>query len=116
MQITELSSLSRVLDFPPEMTCRALQNLGLSIDELYFLCELECDEAHMREAMQVLSEAGDDFRELKARVEKQDRFERERRATRGLPVVHRRNRAIAWEVRGELLSRVGMCEARLGWI
>jgi hypothetical protein len=52
----------------------------------------------MGEAMKVLSEAVDDFKELNERVEKQDRFERERKATRGLPIVHRRNRAIAWEV------------------
>jgi hypothetical protein len=53
----------------------------------------------MGEAMKVLSEAVDDFKELNERVEKQDRFDRERKATRGLPIVHRRNRAIAWEVR-----------------
>lgn len=90
------------------------QNLGRSIDELYFLCELECDEAHMGEAMKVLSEAVDDFKELNERVEKQDRFERERKATRGLPIVHRRNRAIAWEV-SAFPTFVGSSASDLFW-
>ncbi len=40
-------------------------NLYRAIDELYFLCELQCDFEQMKEAMFVLKEASFDFQDLR---------------------------------------------------
>ncbi|CAA0825819.1 Unknown protein [Striga hermonthica] len=81
------------------------ENLNRAVDELYLLCELECDLDQMKEANLVLEEAASDFRELKSRVEK---FEKLKRSSSnggadGAPLVmqsdHRRPHALSWEVR-----------------
>ncbi|GFZ03534.1 hypothetical protein Acr_16g0001580 [Actinidia rufa] len=72
-------------------------------DELYLLCELECDLEQMKEAILVLDEAASDFKELKSRVEKFEQVKRTSQSIDGLPVTmksdHRRPHALSWEVR-----------------
>ncbi|KAF6140754.1 hypothetical protein GIB67_035181, partial [Kingdonia uniflora] len=77
--------------------------LRKAADELYLLCELECDLDQMKEAALVLEEARSDFRELRARVEG---FENVKRLS-SQPSVdeqsvnvnsdHRRPHALSWE-------------------
>ncbi|KAL8056885.1 hypothetical protein ABFS82_04G147100 [Erythranthe guttata] len=90
--------------FRERLWCFLFENLNRAVDELYLLCELECDLDQMKEASLVLEEAASDFRELKSRIEK---FEKSKRASsRGadgaLLMVqsdHRRPHALSWEVR-----------------
>ncbi|KAG9439325.1 hypothetical protein H6P81_019490 [Aristolochia fimbriata] len=80
-------------------------NLNRAVDELYLLCELECDVKQMEEAILVLEEAGSDFKELTSRVKE---FEKVRKTPGQLPQDgigvnkkndHRRPHALSWEVR-----------------
>ncbi|EYU23579.1 hypothetical protein MIMGU_mgv1a000155mg [Erythranthe guttata] len=88
--------------FRERLWCFLFENLNRAVDELYLLCELECDLDQMKEASLVLEEAASDFRELKSRIEK---FEKSKRASsRGadgaLLMVqsdHRRPHALSWE-------------------
>ncbi|KAL0364752.1 UNVERIFIED_CONTAM: S phase cyclin A-associated protein in the endoplasmic reticulum [Sesamum angustifolium] len=90
--------------FRERLWCFLFENLNRAVDELYLLCELECDLEQMKEASLVLEEAASDFRELKSRVEK---FEKLKRSTShgadGTPLImqpdHRRPHALSWEVR-----------------
>ncbi|KAH7851799.1 hypothetical protein Vadar_016608 [Vaccinium darrowii] len=89
--------------FRQRLWCFLFENLNRAIDELYLLCELECDVEQMKEAILVLGEAGSDFKELQSRVEE---FEDVRRSTSqaidGPPIMksdHRRPHALSWEVR-----------------
>ncbi|KAK4427707.1 S phase cyclin A-associated protein in the endoplasmic reticulum [Sesamum alatum] len=90
--------------FRERLWCFLFENLNRAVDELYLLCELECDIEQMKEASLVLEEAASDFRELKSRVEK---FEKLKRSTShvadGTPLImqpdHRRPHALSWEVR-----------------
>lgn len=90
--------------FRERLWCFLFENLNRAVDELYLLCELECDLDQMKEASLVLEEAALDFRELKSRVEK---FEKQKRSlsheTEGASLVlqsdHRRPHALSWEVR-----------------
>ncbi|KAI3463879.1 hypothetical protein Pfo_020542 [Paulownia fortunei] len=90
--------------FRERLWCFLFENLNRAVDELYLLCELECDLEQMKEASLVLEEAASDFRELKSRVEK---FEKLKRSSSygadGAPLVmqsdHRRPHALSWEVR-----------------
>ncbi|XP_073140941.1 uncharacterized protein [Henckelia pumila] len=80
------------------------ENLNRAVDELYLLCELECDLDQMREASLVLDEAASDFRELNFRVEKFEKLKRSPcHGTDGAPSTlqsdHRRPHALSWEVR-----------------
>lgn len=91
--------------FRERLWCFLFENLNRAVDELYLLCELECDMEQMKEAVLVLEESASDFSELKTRVE---RFENTRRTTCQSPkdgtlangkTDHRRPHALSWEVR-----------------
>lgn len=89
--------------FRERLWCFLFENLNRAVDELYLLCELECDLEQMKEASLVLEEAALDFRELNSRVET---FEKSKRSSShdadGGPLVmqsdHRRPHALSWEV------------------
>lgn len=89
--------------FRERLWCFLFENLNRAVDELYLLCELECDLEQMKEASLVLEEAALDFRELNSRV---DSFEKSKRSSShgadGGPLVmqsdHRRPHALSWEV------------------
>ncbi|CAN6470102.1 unnamed protein product [Victoria cruziana] len=91
--------------FRERLWCFLFENLNRAVDELYLLCELECDMEQMNEAILVLEEAESDFRELRSRVEG---FENTKKlpfhsSTDGISgstrVEHRRPHALSWEVR-----------------
>lgn len=90
--------------FRERLWCFLFENLNRAIDELYLLCELECDLEQMKEGILVLEEAASDFRELNARVEE---FEKVKKSSshvfEGAPLAmksdHRRPHALSWEVR-----------------
>ncbi|XP_078430275.1 uncharacterized protein LOC144702200 isoform X2 [Wolffia australiana] len=88
--------------FRQRLWCFVFENLNRAIDELYLLCELECDMEQIDEAMLVLDEAGSDFKELKSRVED---FERSKKFPSQVirdgitKADHRRPHALSWEVR-----------------
>ncbi|WCJ35880.1 S phase cyclin A-associated protein in the endoplasmic reticulum [Euphorbia peplus] len=90
--------------FRERLWCFLFENLNRAVDELYLLCELECDVEQMKEAILVLEEAGSDFKELATRVQE---FENVKRSsshlTDGGPIPlksdHRRPHALSWEVR-----------------
>ncbi|XP_027125376.2 uncharacterized protein [Coffea arabica] len=90
--------------FRERLWCFLFENLNRAIDELYLLCELECDLEQMKEAILVLEEAASDFRELNSRVEE---FEKVKKSSShildGAPLNmksdHRRPHALSWEVR-----------------
>lgn len=89
--------------FRQRLWCFLFENLNRAVDELYLLCELECDVEQMKEAILVLEEARSDFRDLNTRVEG---FEKIKRAPSQLidevPITlksdHRRPHALSWEV------------------
>ncbi|EEF47803.1 uncharacterized protein LOC8284472 [Ricinus communis] len=90
--------------FRERLWCFLFENLNRAVDELYLLCELECDVEQMKEAILVLEEAASDFKELTARVQE---FENVKRSSSqsidGIRVPmksdHRRPHALSWEVR-----------------
>ncbi|KAK3000329.1 hypothetical protein RJ639_022444, partial [Escallonia herrerae] len=90
--------------FRQRLWCFLFENLNRAVDELYLLCELECDLDQMKEAVLVLDEAASDFKELNNRVEA---FEKVKRSSSQLsdeaPITlksdHRRPHALSWEVR-----------------
>ncbi|KAL5746768.1 hypothetical protein ACOSQ2_024065 [Xanthoceras sorbifolium] len=90
--------------FRQRLWCFLFENLNRAVDELYLLCELECDLEQMKEAILVLEEAASDFKELTSRVEE---FENVRGSSSqsfdGAPITlktdHRRPHALSWEVR-----------------
>ncbi|KAK9278237.1 hypothetical protein L1049_027799 [Liquidambar formosana] len=90
--------------FRQRLWCFLFENLNRAVDELYLLCELECDSEQMKEAILVLEEAASDFKELNTRVEE---FENVKKSSPqlldGVPVTmktdHRRPHALSWEVR-----------------
>ncbi|KAF2312836.1 hypothetical protein GH714_040886 [Hevea brasiliensis] len=90
--------------FRDRLWCFLFENLNRAVDELYLLCELECDVAQMKEAILVLEEAASDFKELTTRVQE---FETVKKSSSqsfdGIPVPlksdHRRPHALSWEVR-----------------
>lgn len=90
--------------FRQRLWCFLFENLNRAVDELYLLCELECDMEQINESMLVLDEAISDFRELKSRAE---HFDNTKKST-GLPkeempmavkADHRRPHSLSWEVR-----------------
>ncbi|XP_020104895.1 calponin homology domain-containing protein DDB_G0272472-like isoform X2 [Ananas comosus] len=98
----ELESKER---FRQRLWCFLFENLNRAVDELYLLCELECDREQMDEAILVLEEATSDFRELKCRVE---HFDNTKKSSLHSPkdgmamtvkADHRRPHALSWEVR-----------------
>lgn len=90
--------------FRQRLWCFLFENLNRAVDELYLLCELECDLEQMKEAILVLEEGASDFKELASRVEK---FENVKKSTSSSPDLlpvnlktdHRRPHALSWEVR-----------------
>ncbi|XP_058070263.1 uncharacterized protein LOC131219231 isoform X2 [Magnolia sinica] len=91
--------------FRQRLWCFLFENLNRAVDELYLLCELECDVEQMKEAILVLEEAASDFKELKSRVEG---FEFVKRSpsqpskdgiSANVKNDHRRPHALSWEVR-----------------
>ncbi|KAH9778018.1 SCAPER N domain-containing protein [Citrus sinensis] len=90
--------------FRQRLWCFLFENLNRAVDELYLLCELECDLEQMKEAILVLEEAASDFKELTTRVEE---FEIVKKSSSqsidGAPITlktdHRRPHALSWEVR-----------------
>lgn len=89
--------------FRQRLWCFLFENLNRAVDELYLLCELECDVEQMKEANLVLEEAASDFKELKTRVEEFENVKRSSPLTDDtlVPVKmdHRRPHALSWEVR-----------------
>lgn len=89
--------------FRQRLWCFLFENLNRAVDELYLLCELECDLEQMKEAILVLEEAASDFKDLNTRVEE---FEKTKRSSSQfkdeVPITmksdHRRPHALSWEV------------------
>jgi hypothetical protein len=88
--------------FRQRLWCFLFENLNRSVDELYLLCELECDLEQMKEAILVLQESASDFQELIARVEEFEKVKKSSQVIDGVPVIlksdHRRPHALSWEV------------------
>lgn len=90
--------------FRQRLWCFLFENLNRAVDELYLLCELECDVEQMKEAILVLEEAASDFKDLTTRVEefesmKRSPFQHNKGAPINLKSDHRRPHALSWEVR-----------------
>ncbi|XP_022134706.1 uncharacterized protein LOC111006915 isoform X2 [Momordica charantia] len=90
--------------FRQRLWCFLFENLNRAVDELYLLCELECDLEQMKEAILVLEEAASDFKELNARVEEFEEVKRlSSQSVDGMPITmksdHCRPHALSWEVR-----------------
>lgn len=87
--------------FRQRLWCFLFENLNRAVDELYLLCELECDIDQTKEAVLVLEEAASDFKELNCRVEE---FENVKKSSDNPPPMtmkseQRRPHALSWEVR-----------------
>ncbi|XP_057952535.1 uncharacterized protein LOC131146772 isoform X2 [Malania oleifera] len=91
--------------FRQRLWCFLFENLNRAVDELYLLCELECDLEQMKEAILVLEEAASDFKELNSRVEEFENMKKtSSQVIDGVPMTmkktdHRRPHALSWEVR-----------------
>ncbi|GAV68281.1 hypothetical protein CFOL_v3_11784 [Cephalotus follicularis] len=90
--------------FRQRLWCFLFENLNRAVDELYLLCELECDLEQMKEAILVLEEAASDFKELTSRVAEFENVKRSSpKSADGTPFTlksdHRRPHALSWEVR-----------------
>ncbi|PON68898.1 S phase cyclin A-associated protein in the endoplasmic reticulum, N-terminal [Parasponia andersonii] len=90
--------------FRQRLWCFLFETLNRAVDELYLLCELECDVEQMKEAILVLEEATSDFKDLTTRVEEFENMKRSSSqfsngALINLKSDHRRPHALSWEVR-----------------
>ncbi|KAJ9677512.1 hypothetical protein PVL29_022484 [Vitis rotundifolia] len=90
--------------FRQRLWCFLFENLNRAVDELYLLCELECDLEQMKEASLVLEEAASDFKELNSRVKEFEKVKKSSsQLTDSTPMTmktdHRRPHALSWEVR-----------------
>lgn len=90
--------------FRQRLWCFLFENLNRAVDELYLLCELECDMEQINESILVLEEAISDFQELKSRAEHFDNTKKSPGVPKeGMPMAvkadHRRPHALSWEVR-----------------
>lgn len=99
--------------FRQRLWCFLFENLNRAVDELYLLCELECDLEQTKESILVLEEATSDFKELSSRVEEFERLKKSSsHATDGTPFTmksnHRRPHALSWEV-STLSSLIFQC-------
>ncbi|KAK8687640.1 hypothetical protein V6N13_086444 [Hibiscus sabdariffa] len=88
--------------FRERLWCFLFENLNRAVDELYLLCELECDVEQMKEAILVLEEAASDFKELTTRVQEfEDVKKSSFQSVDGVPITlksdHRRPHALSWE-------------------
>lgn len=93
--------------FRQRLWCFLFENLNRAVDELYLLCELECDLEQMKEAILVLKEATSDFKDLNARVEEFEEVKRlSSQSVDGMPITmrsdHCRPHALSWEVSSSL--------------
>lgn len=91
--------------FRQRLWCFLFENLNRAVDELYLLCELECDSEQMKEATLVLEEAASDFKDLTSRVEEFEEVKKSSSqsydgAAITLKTDHRRPHALSWEVNG----------------
>lgn len=89
--------------FRQRLWCFLFENLNRAVDELYLLCELECDMEQINESILVLDEAISDFQELKSRAEHFDNTKKSPSLPKeGMPMAvkadHRRPHALSWEV------------------
>jgi hypothetical protein len=89
--------------FRQRLWCFLFENLNRAIDELYLVCELECDMEQINESILVLEEAISDFQELKSRAEHFDSTKKSASVPKeGMPMTvkadHRRPHALSWEV------------------
>lgn len=101
--------------FRQRLWCFLFENLNRAVDELYLLCELECDLEQMKEAILVLEEAASDFKELNARVEEFEEVKRlSSQSVDGMPVTmksdHCRPHALSWEVSLEYVFLPSNCQ------
>ncbi|KAF8655749.1 hypothetical protein HU200_060906 [Digitaria exilis] len=90
--------------FRQRLWCFLFENMNRAVDELYLLCELECDMEQINESILVLEEAMSDFQELKSRAEHFDNTKKSAGVPKeGMPMAvkadHRRPHALSWEVR-----------------
>lgn len=90
--------------FRERLWCFLFENLNRAIDELYLLCELECDLEQVKEAILVLQEAESDFRELNIRVQEFEKMKKNSSQSASGAAMstkgdHRRPHALSWEVR-----------------
>ncbi|XP_047337958.1 S phase cyclin A-associated protein in the endoplasmic reticulum-like isoform X2 [Impatiens glandulifera] len=90
--------------FRQRLWCFLFENLNRAVDELYLLCELECDLEQVKEAILVLQESALDFKELKSRVEEFEKLKKSSSQLTDGPLTimksdHRRTHALSWEVR-----------------
>ncbi|CAO2826839.1 unnamed protein product, partial [Amaranthus hypochondriacus] len=89
--------------FRERLWCFLFENLNRAIDELYLLCELECDLGQVKEAILVLQEAESDFQELNIRVKEFETTKNSCLSASGSVMSmkgdHRRPHALSWEVR-----------------
>nr|XP_016510146.1 PREDICTED: uncharacterized protein LOC107827512 [Nicotiana tabacum] len=98
--------------FRQRLWCFLFENLNRAVDELYLLCELECDLEQTQESILVLEEAASDFKELSSRVAEFERLKKSSsHATDGTPLTmksnHRRPHALSWEV--SILALIFQC-------
>uniref|UniRef100_A0A0E0DZK9 S phase cyclin A-associated protein in the endoplasmic reticulum N-terminal domain-containing protein n=1 Tax=Oryza meridionalis TaxID=40149 RepID=A0A0E0DZK9_9ORYZ len=101
--------------FRQRLWCFLFENLNRAVDELYLLCELECDMEQINESILVLEEAISDFQELKSRAE---HFDNTKKSTalpkEGMPMAvkadHRRPHALSWESRKGSLEPISEVE------
>ncbi|KAJ9560219.1 hypothetical protein OSB04_005379 [Centaurea solstitialis] len=90
--------------FRQRLWCFLFENLNRAVDELYLLCELECDIDQMKEAVLVLEEAASDFKALNCRVEEFEKVKKSSTQSSDNPPMtmkpeQRRPHALSWEVR-----------------
>ena len=75
---------------------RLMNNLSRSIDDVYFMSEVECSEEQVEIVRKVLSNSLKDFESLASSIESQKHFEKEREeASNG----ERKRMTVAWDVR-----------------
>ncbi|KVH98506.1 hypothetical protein Ccrd_023280 [Cynara cardunculus var. scolymus] len=90
--------------FRQRLWCFLFENLNRAVDELYLLCELECDIDQMKEAVLVLEEAASDFKALNSRVEEFEKVKKSLtqssdKSPMTMKAEQRRPHALSWEVR-----------------
>ena len=86
--------------FESRLRASLFANVNRSIDELYQVCEEECDEQMCCDAMNLFERSGRDFRLLTDRIDEQTRFGLDKRSS-------------AWEV--PISSNEDMTMSRLDW-
>mmetsp|Transcript_43864 Transcript_43864/g.139784 ORF Transcript_43864/g.139784 Transcript_43864/m.139784 type:complete len:508 (+) Transcript_43864:104-1627(+) len=79
------------------------ENVTGAVDEIYLMSEMECDEEHIQNTIDLLQACALDFAQLKERVRDQQHFERERERERSMAggggSLRKKPASIVWEVR-----------------